>query len=127
MAALSVTLTGVKEAQTALRHLKEGAEVVGRMDIAVGSPLPYAYGIEYGRHRRGGLARRAGPARYLRGGLEAIERPFEATITKALPKGARFTEQALAAIARDLVTEAQRRAPERSGNLRRSIYAVVKR
>ena len=45
-----------------LKTLKDAAATAGGARLSVTSDLPYAYGIETGRHRGGTLARRAGGA-----------------------------------------------------------------
>lgn len=123
MAALSMTVQGLADG---LQYVTQIRDAVGRFAgplVSVGSPLPYAYGIEYGRKRSGALARKAGPAYYLQGGLEAVQDEAKGVITAALPQGPGAVDVAAQRLGEIAQQRAQAIVPVRSGALRNSIVS----
>lgn len=68
---MRLVVRGADQARIVLGHHAAGARRMASGRVTIDSPLPYAYGIETGRHRGGRLARRAGGAWMLRRGLAA--------------------------------------------------------
>lgn len=122
--AVAVQLTGHEEGVRALHQLRDACGRFSGPLFAVGSPLPYAYGIETGRQRGGALARRAGPAHYLRGGLERSASRIQQLIARSLREGPEAAERAILASEQTLVSEAQALTPVRSGRLQGSLIAI---
>ena len=110
------------EAVGALNKLKDAVRSV--KSTRLGSDLPYAYGIEYGRHRGGRLARRAGGAYYLHAGAEQItgEAP---KLARALGKGPAATKAEYQEILERGLDVARRRTPVRTGRLSRSLRIYI--
>lgn len=72
MPANGVVIMGLGEALAELQRVQSGAQSFGGYTAQVGSSLPYAFGIHYGRHPGGRLARRAGGLFYLTRALEQV-------------------------------------------------------
>lgn len=117
-------MQGFEDGAQALRQLRDACGRFNGPLLRVGSALPYAYGIETGRTRGGRLARRAGPANFLRGAIGRVEPRLRAVVSDALLDGGDAAERAIAQAGEALVEEAQRLVPVRSGRLRRSIRAI---
>jgi hypothetical protein len=122
-----VQIHGVEQVRAALQRLTQGTQAMRDTRVLVGSPLKYAFGIETGRHRGGGLARRAGGAFYLRGAVQSVMATAGASLAPALLEGAQATVRALTRLGYDVQREAQMEVPVRTGTLRRSIHTVVGR
>lgn len=121
---MPIRLDGLDTTTRAIAQLRDGAgRFTGRM-LAIGSALPYAYGIETGRHRDGRLARRAGGAHYLAAGLATARTSAGTEITAALPKGAGAVNLAMGRLGRRAQQRAQGVVPVRTGALRNSIRVV---
>lgn len=108
-----------------LMRVDQTAERWGRSRTTVGSPLVYAFGIETGRHRRGGLARRAGGAFMLREGLADVEEHMMDLIVESFARGPSAVPLAEANIGRMVVAAVRRHTPVVSGKLRDSFRAEV--
>lgn len=119
-----VQVDGIPRARAVLDAVAGGCEAAAELALEIGSPLPYAYGIEYGRTRSGRLARRAGPAYMLTSALEESTDRLEPALIAALPKGASGTRAALIAQANDIRDTAKSRTPVKSGRLRDSIQVA---
>lgn len=89
------------------------------------SPLVYAFGIETGYHRRGGLARAAGGAFMMREGLADVKDRIGPLISASFEGGPSAVPLAEANIGRMVVAAVQRRTPVVSGRLRDSFRVVV--
>lgn len=122
---IDIKVKGVKEAQTRLRVMREGAQRLGGIRILVGSNLKYAYGIEKGRHRGGGLARSAGGAHMLQKGLDSIRETLPNDIARAIETG----DSVYDAVFRNALRAenvAKANTPVITGTLRRSFHTVSK-
>jgi hypothetical protein len=108
-----------------LIQLQQTAERWGRSRTAVYSPLVYAFGIETGFHRRGGLARAVGGAYMLREGLADTEEHMGDLIVESFARGPSAVPLAEANIGRMVVAAVRRHTPVVSGNLRDSFRAQV--
>jgi len=131
---LRITLNGMDDAKKQMDRIERGTKTMGRYVGEVGSKLPYAYGIEYGRHRKSGkLARRAGGAQYITRAVDTVVNGMDADISEGLNKvtapGA-WVIRRLALWARRLARQNAPRGPKNKGRsyrLWRSInYRVVK-
>lgn len=127
MTGVYVDLSGVEQVRAALQRLGAGIQAASETRVLVGSPLKYAFGIETGWHRGGRLARRAGGAFYLLGGLQIVVATAGAILAQALAQGAAATVQAMTRLGYDVQGQAQQIVPVRTGTLRRSIHTVVAR
>lgn len=82
-----VRLDGHGEAVRYLKSLRDSTAAVGRTRIGVGSAKAYAFGIETGWRRSGRLARRAGGAFMLRGGVAEVRPRIAPMIVAGLALG----------------------------------------
>lgn len=84
---LRITLQGMDDAQKQIKRIERGAAAMGRYRAVVGSKLPYAWGIEYGRHNASGkLARRAGGAFYLTNAVNQVLADGDRDLSEGLNK-----------------------------------------
>lgn len=117
--------------EAAERHLRELQSGVARVDsegtIRVGWNLPYAHGIEFGRHRNGQLARRAGGTFALTGAFQRAIPRINRVVTGALSTRPAHLWDALVGLALDVRNEAQRDTPQVSGDLRRNAQVISSR
>lgn len=81
-----MTLKGMKNARLQMARIERGVRLLGENEAIIYSNLPYAYGQETGRHRKGGLARRSGGARYMRQAADSVASSGEADIAKGLSR-----------------------------------------
>lgn len=69
---MRISVKGLKSVEAQMRRIARGVKAMSSNKAVVFSRLPYAYGAEYGRHRRGKLARRFGGAFYMRGAIDEV-------------------------------------------------------
>lgn len=131
---LRITLNGMEDAQKQMKRIERGTKAMGRYQGEVFSKLPYAYGIEYGRHRQSGkLARRAGGSFYMKRAVDEMQsgadRDISEGLTKVTAPGA-WVIRRMALWVRRLARQNAPRGPQNKGRsyrLWRSIqYRVVK-
>lgn len=122
-----IRILGAKEADAYLKNIGAASREAGRTVVRVGTALKYGHGIEFGRHRGGKLARRAGGAFYLTGAFRQVQPRIKRELAAALPKGAAAVLGAMRRLAADVERIAKQRVPVRTGNLRRSIHTVTGR
>jgi hypothetical protein len=101
MAETGVRILGLAEAQAELRQVEAGGQEFGGYSAAIGSNLAYGFGIHFGRHRGGKLARKAGGLFFLTRALEEVRaRPeTKGLIAKGIhegPSGARRAGRTMA-------------------------------
>lgn len=114
---------GFEKAVAYLKQLIEESQKAGRIRILVGSNLKYAYGIEYGQHRGGRLARRAGGAMMLHRGFDSVQETLKADIADAIEKnGSVYDAMFKNALRAEAVAKAN--TPVKTGSLRRSFHTV---
>jgi hypothetical protein len=116
------------DSDKALRYLQQvraTAQRWGRSRIAIISDLPYTYGIETGRTRRGRIARLAGGAYMMRDGLDEVKPRIPPLIASGFERGPSNVPLAEANIGRMVVAAIQKRTPVRSGRLRGSFVVRV--
>jgi hypothetical protein len=109
-----------------LRKLRGTVEDFAKVEALTGSPLPYARPIEFGRKRRGKWARKAGPARYLRRGLEQVQASMEHTLADEIEKGT-SADAVMRKLAEQVQVQARGFVPVRSGRLLSSIVVALRR
>jgi hypothetical protein len=112
------------DARKGLGQLLDGVKAVTSKPRQIGSDLPYAFGIETGRHRGGRLARRAGGAWMMQRGLAYLKAYYVDQVGPAIRKGAGPVKSAEAVLLRRTVETIRRGTPKRSGALAQSIHSV---
>lgn len=123
MATTTITVTGIQQATDQFRLLSEGVAEAVRATYVIGSNLRYAHWIEEGFYASGRAGRRkGGGAHMLRAGLATVEGLTAAAVARALPEGARATQDALTGVARQATVAAKAVTPVRSGALRASLH-----
>ena len=110
---VSVTIMGAKEAQAYLSKLHGGAKYMNGAVVQTGSNVVYAYGIEFGQKRKGGLARRAGGSFALTDAYKAVKPDIAREVRDALPGGPSAVLAALKALANDVLTGTKEKLKER--------------
>lgn len=82
-----IRLRGMDNADYQMRRIERASRNMGNWKVFVGVKLPYAYGIEFGRHRQSGkLARRAGGSRYLSRAIETVLAEADRDMSEGLNK-----------------------------------------
>ena len=121
---MEIRVLGVQQAQRYLSEREAVAFIVGERSAAVGTPIVYGWGMEFGRYRNDKLARKAGGAFYLTAAANAMRAQAPSRIARAFTG----TPGAMLALISDLADEmiaiAKPRAPFLSGDLRKSIRKV---
>lgn len=117
--------SGVGAAGRGLDRLDAGLQQLLGEAIVVGSSLPYAYGIHFGHHRSGGLARRIGGTYSLQAAIGAVYPRMTKPIMSALPEGAGAVWLALRRLQREIAEETYAREAVRSGRLRESYLSSL--
>ena len=132
---MQITLKGMEDVEKQMGRIERGLASLHDYVGVVGSKLPYAYGIEEGRHRKSGkLARKAGGSFYIRRAIDTVlndaDRDLSEGLNKVTAPGV-WVVRRLALWARRLARKNAPRGPRskgRSYRLRRSIqYKVRKR
>lgn len=121
MVSVSIKVSGLDKARSLLGNLAAAAVHVNGPIISLASAVPYAYGIETGRHRGGRRARRAGGAFMFRDAITAMRPRVAPAIGKALFGGTAAVQRAKADLNRQAVEDVRKRTPVRSGRLRDSV------
>lgn len=122
-----IVLKGVTESAAWLRRYQRGLERLRGQTAYVYSRLPYAWGIEHGRHRKSGkLARRAGGSFYLRRAVATVQASARADISEGLARVQAPGPWILRRLARWVRRLARQNAPRRRGRLRRSIQIELR-
>ena len=117
---VSLKITGSQAAIRQLERAARQAQTFGRARVVVGSSLGYAYGVETGRHRSGGLARRAGGAHFLARALQATRGEIRSLARRAGGE-ALIGRDLLLAVGFKVEARAKALVPVVTGTLRRSI------
>ena len=111
-------------AEAALRDMEAGCRAVGALTLDAGSDLPYAFGIETGRHRGGRLARRAGGAHMIQQGVEQMGPTLESWVAEGIAYGPQGVNNAVRRIRYPMRAAIQALTPVVTGALRASITVV---
>lgn len=130
---MKMTLNGMDDVEKQLERIERGAKAMDNYRAVVGSTLPYAWGIEFGRHRVSGkLARRAGGTYYITNAIQAVLSDADRDIAEGLDKvtaPGTWVLRRLGLWARRLARANAPRGPKnkkRSYRLRKSIsYRVI--
>jgi hypothetical protein len=132
---MEIRLKGLDDAEKQMARIERGLEALHNYVGEVYSKLPYAWGIEFGRHRVSGkLARRAGGSFYIRRAIDTVLSDADRDLSEGLDKVTApgvWVVRRLALWARRLARKNAPRGPRnksRSYRLSRSIsYQVRKR
>ncbi len=116
---LDVQILGVEEAKRVFAEFAIGAAEIGGWNVAAGANVPWAYGIEFGHHRKsGGLARRAGGTHALSSATSEVMRIGDRVVRDALEAGPNEARSALKRIGRLIVKIARKLSPYSGRNKR---------
>jgi hypothetical protein len=84
---MKINLKGMEDAEKQMARIERGTAAMGRYEASIGSRLPWAWGIEYGRHRVSGkLARRKGGAMYITRAVNTVLSDADRDISEGLDK-----------------------------------------
>jgi hypothetical protein len=83
---MKMTLNGLDDTLRSVERIERGAQRMNGYGVRIGSRLPYAYGQEYGHHRRGKRARRGGGVAYLRRAVTEVVSDGKRDIAEGLTK-----------------------------------------
>lgn len=127
----AINISGIEAAREKLTNLAMTISGYGRT-VVVGTRMPYAYGIETGRHRVSGrLARRAGGVHFLARAGEEVLGQLTDDLLRGLAQSASGKPRSglgqVRRVARWIGRLARRYAPRQTGRLRRSIHTEVSR
>jgi hypothetical protein len=130
---MNITLKGLDDAQKQMERIERGLVALRDYTGVVYSRMPYAYGIEFGRHRKSGkLARKAGGSFYLRRAVDTVlsdaDRDLSEGLNKVTAPGV-WVVRRLALWARRLARKNAPRGPAkgRSYRLSRAIQSEVRK
>jgi hypothetical protein len=119
---ISINVSGFGAARSFLGNIAAAAVRAGGPVVSLSSPLPYAYGIETGRHRGGRLARARGGAFMFRDGIRAMQARTPGTLAAAVLRGPAAVDAAKRSLNAQAIEEVRKRTPVRSGALRASVH-----
>ena len=131
---MQITLKGMEDVEKQMGRIERGLASLHDYVGVVGSKLPYAYGIEEGRHRKSGkLARKAGGSFYIRRAIDTVlsdaDRDLSEGLNKVTAPGV-WVVRRLALWARRLARKNAPRGPrgkKRNYRLYRSIQYKVRK
>jgi hypothetical protein len=84
---MNITLKGMEDAEKQFVRIERGLKALHNYIGVVKSRMPYAWGIEYGRHRVSGkLARKAGGAFYIRRAIDTVLAGADHDLSEGLNK-----------------------------------------
>jgi hypothetical protein len=107
----------------AFGKIGEASGRAGAARLSWASEVPYAYGIETGRHRGGRLARRAGGAYMMKRGAEEALRGFVDELKQEIRIGSRAgVDQTFLRLGRRGISTIRTRTPVLTGRLAGSIH-----
>jgi hypothetical protein len=124
---VGISVAGLDQASRYLTLATAGVIAAATSQATIRSDLPYAYGIQFGWHRGGRLARRAGGTYSLLGAYLAIQPQVAPQLAAAIPNGPQAVQRQMEQFARRMLSEVRTREVRQSGQLRRSYYAVTPR
>lgn len=122
---MTVRFLGLRQADRMIRQLEAGIREAAGTSIQGGSPLPYFWGIHFGRKRNGQLARRAGGAFMFTRAYQAVGPSIPGIIGRATLGGPERVRNAQRGIASRITFLARGWTPVRSGDLRGSLHTAV--
>lgn len=118
---VQIRIGGLVQALGTIDGLGAGAKQLHGPIATFGSVLPYAYGIETGRHRGGRRARAAGGAYMFREGIAETKQHARAQLVQAIKSGPGAIAAAKGRIRTFGIQAIRKRTPVRSGRLRASV------
>lgn len=84
---MQITLKGLEDVEKQMARIERGLAALKDYTGVVFSRLPYAYGIEFGRHRVSGkLARKAGGSFYIRRAIDTVLSEGDRDLAEGLNK-----------------------------------------
>jgi len=84
---MNITLKGLDDAEKQIMRIERGLKALQNYTGVIYSRLPYAWGIEFGRHRVSGkLARRAGGSFYIRRAIDTVLSGADHDLSEGLNK-----------------------------------------
>lgn len=114
---MKIQLKGMEDAEKQMKRIERGLKSMRSYNGIIGSKLPYAYGIEFGRHQRSGkLARRAGGAFYIRNAINTVMSQADGDLSEGLDRvtaPGKWVIKRLALWARRLARENAPRGPRK--------------
>lgn len=133
-AGVSISLKGMEDAEKQMSRIERGLAALKNYTGVVYSRLPYAYGIEFGRHQKSGkLARKAGGSFYIRRAVDTVLAGADHDLSEGLNKVTApgvWVVRRLALWARRLARANAPRGPKKKGHsyrLYRSIQYKVRK
>jgi len=125
---MKMTLRGLDDAVKQMERIERMIKAMGNWRGYVGSRMPYAYGIETGRHRVSGkLARRAGGALYLQSAVDSVMSQADADISEGMRRVTSPGPWVIRRLARWSRRLARLNVPREKGRLRRTIRADIRK
>lgn len=131
---MQISLKGMDDVERQMAKIERGLAALKNYSGYVFSRLPYAYGIEFGRHRVSGkLARKAGGSFYIRRAIDTVLSGADTDLSEGLNKVTApgiWVVRRLALWARRLARKNAPRGPKgkgRSYRLNRSIQYQVRK
>lgn len=126
MPRIELKVTGSTETAAYLRRYARGVRRLQGAQVQVGSKMPYAYGIETGRHRKSGkLARGAGGVFYLQRAVNVVLGDADADLSQGLKRVQTPGPWILRRIGRWARRLARLNIVRKTGRLRRSITVIL--
>jgi hypothetical protein len=84
---LEIKLRGMEDAEKQMARIERGLKALQNLEGVIFSKLPYAYGIEEGRHRKTGkMARMAGGSFYMRRAVDEVLSGADRDLSEGLEK-----------------------------------------
>lgn len=119
---IAVRLMGVRQAERFLRQVEGGIREAAGTSIQGGSPLPYFWGVHFGRKRNGQLARKAGGAFMFIRAYQAVGPSVPGIMGRAMAGGPERVRNAQRGITSRITFLARGWTPVRKGDLRGSLF-----
>jgi hypothetical protein len=127
---MEVTVIGMADAQKQMARIERGCRALANHEGWIYSNLPYAHGIETGRHQRSGkLARAAGGSFYMRRAVDTVVSGMDGDITQGMTKVTApgvWIIRRLARWARRLARVNAPRGPRKKGGRSYRLYRSIK-
>lgn len=125
---MQIQLKGMDDAQKQMERIERATKSLGNHVGVVYSRMPYAWGQHFGRHRVSGkIARRAGPSLYIQDAVNAVMQSADHDLSEGLNKVTAPGKWVLKRLALWVRRLARVNVPRKSGKLRRSIKAKVRK
>lgn len=126
MPRIELKVAGAQKTVAFARRYARGLARMEQTQVQVGSRLPYAYGIETGRHRVSGrVARAAGGVYYLQRAVNAVLADADKDVSEGLERVGAPGPWVLRRLGRWARRLARLDVVRKSGRLRRSLTVLV--